>query len=105
MGSDSHDGMGIGEFTEGGLENSNKFLRFYRRNLARNVSQSANLEDFFSRLWLRSDPLVRAAALKPTCSRCSEVGHFTVSCPQKARPVCLSAQSLDDYFLSVILKE
>ena len=40
----NNDGRGLGEFTEGGLEHNNKFLRFYRRNLARKVDQAANME-------------------------------------------------------------
>ena len=40
-----NDGKGLGEYSEGGLENSNKFLRFYRRNLVLKVSQETNLED------------------------------------------------------------
>ena len=93
----------LGHFTEGGLENSNKFLRFYRRNMARKVNQEANLEDCITRLWIRSDPLIRDTAPKPTCTRCKTEGHFTVSCPLKSAKVFDSTQTLDDYFLSLLL--
>ena len=101
-----NDGIGLGQYTEGGLENNNKFLRFYRRNLARKVSQSTNLEDCLTRLWLRSDPKMRDAGPKANCSRCKSTGHFTVSCPQKRllSSTIHSSQSLDDYYLSAILK-
>ena len=54
---------GLGEYTEGPLENNNKFLRFNRQFLARKLSQKANLTDCLSRAWNISDPLVRAIAL------------------------------------------
>lgn len=98
-----NDGKGLGEFTEGGLENNNKFLRFYRRNLARKNSQPANLEDCISRLWLRSDPRIQDAMPKPWCSRCRLSGHHTVSCPQKTDPCIHTSQTLDDFYLSVLL--
>ena len=94
-----------GEYTEGGLENSNKFLRFYRTHLARKVHQTANLNDCLSRLWLNSDPKIRDAAPKPKCSKCHETGHHTVSCPSKNLPeVIYSAATIDEYFLSLLLK-
>ena len=94
-----------GEYTEGGLENSNKFLRFYRTHLARKVHQTANLNDCLSRLWLNSDPKIWDAAPKPKCSKCHETGHHTVSCPSKNLPeVIYSAATIDEYFLSLLLK-
>ena len=63
----NHDDRGMGEFTESGLENSNKFLRFYRGSLARKTTQSSNLEDCLSRLWQRSDPVKRACSPHPQC--------------------------------------
>ena len=98
-----NDDQGLGEFTESGLENNNKFLRFYRRNLARKVDQSRNLTDYLTRLWIRSDPCIRESAPKQSCSRCSEIGHPTVSCPMKTKPV-LSSNTIDEHFLSLLLK-
>ena len=101
----NHDDTGMGEFTESGLENNNKFLRFYRRNLARKTDQSANLEDCLTRLWLRSDPVIRSTAPSPKCSKCQLNGHFTVSCPAKKASPVSSNLSLDDFFLSALLTE
>ena len=74
---------GLGEYTEGPLENNNKFLRFNRQFLARKLSQKANLTDCLSRAWNISDPLVRAIGPSKACSRCEKTDHFTVSCPLK----------------------
>ena len=97
----NNDGKGCGEFSESGLENNNKFLRFYRCNLARKVNQEMNLEDCLTRLWLRSDPTIRSAGPPPPkCSRCHGE-HFTVSCPQK-QLICSTVSSLDDYYISLL---
>ena len=100
----NHDGRGLGEFSEGGLENNNKYLRFYRRNLARKVNQSTNLEDCITRLWLRSDPIIRSSGPSKHCSLCHKSDHFTVSCPVKTLPAS-TALSLDDHYLSHLIKK
>ena len=52
---------------EGGLENNNMLLRNRRLSLARKNSQSDNLEDWYSRMWLRSDLAIRGASkFKPS---------------------------------------
>ena len=43
---------GLGEYSETGLENNNKFLRYFREHLARKCSQETNLEDCLNRFWL-----------------------------------------------------
>ena len=97
----NNDGRGLGEFSEGGLEHNNKFLRFYRRNLARKVNQTSNMEDCLTRLWLRSDPLIRSSGPSPpVCKRCKG-DHYTVYCPQKL--VSLSRDTnmtLEEQYLS-----
>ena len=98
-----NDDKGLGEYTESGLENNNKFLRFYRQNLARKINQSANLEDCLTRLWLHSDPGIRDAAPKTVCSRCSSGSHYSVSCPTKISPEFQSSQTRDEYYLSILL--
>ena len=79
----ANNSRGLGEYTEQGLENNNKFLRFYRQHLARKNSQSHNLDDCLTRLWLKLDPKIRATAPKPKCNRCTTHGHHTISCPTK----------------------
>ena len=98
----SNDCKGLGEFTEAGLENSNKYLRFYRQSLSRKTRQESNLEDCLTRLWIRSDPVVRASGPQgPICSRCS-LEHYTVSCPEKAGETT-SVASLDEFYLSCLI--
>ena len=98
----NNDGKGLGEYT-GGLEHNNKFLRLYRRSLSRKTDQASNMEDCLTRLWLRSDPVIRRSGpSSPSCKRCKG-SHYTVSCPEKKIPVD-SSQTLDDYMLSRLLK-
>ena len=74
----------LGEYSETGLENNNKFLRYFREHLARKKSQEINLEDCIIRFWLKSDPVVRQAGPEMYCSRCHKINtHHTVSCPLK----------------------
>ena len=81
---DANDNHGLGDFSEQGLENNNKFLRFFRKTLSRKCSQEDNLSDCFSRLWLQSDPLIRVSGRKTkSCRYCKQNSHFTVSCPEK----------------------
>ena len=61
---ESNNGFGLQEFSESGLEANNKFLRFYRTFLARKNGQVQNLTDVFNRLWLKSDPCIKAASIK-----------------------------------------
>ena len=100
-----NDNKGLGDFTESGLENNNKFLRFYRQNIARKVNQTSNLDDCITRLWLRSDPYICDAAPKPSCSRerTSLSDHYTVSCPNKLakHTDVQTTQTLDDNSLSI----
>ena len=87
---------------ESGLENNNKYLRFYRTSLARKTNQQTNLEDCITRLWLRSDPTIwHSGPSNRSCSRCSLADHFTVSCPQKLQELH-TASTLNEYYLSCL---
>ena len=98
-----NDNKGLVEFTESGLENNNKFLRFNYQNLARKVNQAVDLEDCLTRIWLHSDPGIRDAAPKSLCSRCSSGSHYSVSCREKISPEAQSSQTKDEYYLSLLL--
>ena len=76
---------GLGSLDESGLESNNKILRRIRTRLSRKTSQSDNLEDTLTRLWLGSDPLVHDQRLRarPYCKHCEERGHSTRFCPTK----------------------
>ena len=80
---ESNNNCGLGEYSESGLENDNKFLRFFRVSLARKTSQETNLQDCIDRLWLKSDPGIQYAGPKKQCSKCKKNDHHTISCPLK----------------------
>ena len=88
--------------SEQGQENSNKFLRFYRKNLARKTSQATNLNDCLVRLWLRSDPIIRNARKLSPCSRCDSCEHNTVSCPTKVSVPDSSTATNEEYFMTLL---
>ena len=98
-----NDSTGMGRYSEAGVEHNNKVLRLLRSRLARKKSQNDNLEDCITRLWVASDPCVRAAAPQPKCSRCTEGGHFTVSCPTKLREP--RERKADDEYLDVLFAD
>ena len=74
---------GLKYYSEEGLETYNKLLRFYRRTLSRKPSKQCNLEDCFTRLWLKSDPIIRHAFKHKNCSYCDSAVHSSWKCPQK----------------------
>ena len=101
----ANNGLGLGEYTEQGLENNHKFLRYYRQHLARKNSQSNNLDDCLIRLWLKSDPKVRATAPEPKCNQCKMTGHFTISCGTKRTEDSQSTsvvKTMDEHFLNIL---
>ena len=98
---------GLGEYSETGLENNNKFLRYFREHLARKNSQETNLEDCINRFWLKSDPVVRQAGPEMYCSRCHNINtHHTVSCSLKKNqaaidgPIYHSCLTFHDFHIS-----
>ena len=98
-----NDATGLGAYSEASLEHNNKVLRLMRARLARKRSQNDNLEDCITRLWVSSDPCVRAAGPQPKCSRCTEKGHFTVSCPTKLQEP--RAPKPDDHYFDLIFAD
>ena len=82
---------GLGSLSEEPLEHNNKNIRNYREHLSRKMTQHANLSDVLTRLWVKSDPIIRSARNKTKCSFCSNE-HNVRSCPQKQvqESLCLS---------------
>ena len=74
-------GWGLGLMSEEGLEALHKLVRRYRLTNARKTSLGDAIEDIFVRLMIRSDPKVRGAVRRITCSGCREHGHSIRSCP------------------------
>ena len=73
---------GLGTLSEEPLEHNNKNIRRYREQLSRKTTQEDNLTDVFHRLWLKSDPVVRAFRYTDNCTYCDE-DHHVRSCPKK----------------------
>ena len=94
---------GLGEYSETGLENNNKYLRVFRQHLARKNSQESNLTDCLNRFWLKSDPCIRNAGPKKYCSRCTKMNdHHTISCPlkQASDTMMQTCLSFFDFYIS-----
>ena len=56
---EANESTGLGEYSKEPLEHYNKNIRKYRDSLARKTTQSANLSDVLTRLWIKSDPIIR----------------------------------------------
>lgn len=78
----ANESTGLGSLSEEPLEHNNKNIRNYREHLSRKTTQHANLSDVLTRLWVKSDPIIRSARNKTKCSFCSNE-HNVRSCPQK----------------------
>ena len=98
----ANDGKGLKDKSEEGVEHCNKFLRFYRRALARKCSQVTNLKDCYSRLWLQSDPGIRYACPPRPCCRCKSLLHRTVSCPDKETVTVAPERKADIYMQQLL---
>ena len=82
--------MKQGTLSEERLEHNNKDPHICREHLARKTTQHANLSDVITRLWIKSDPIVRSFQCAVKCSFCGEE-HNVQSCTQKhARSSCFS---------------
>lgn len=98
-------GKGVKAYAETSLENNNKFLRFYRRALARKTSQTENLDDCLTRLWLKSDPCLRLQEPQKQCRKCgADAGHYTVSCPLKFS-LLITVESREEMWLKELVIE
>ena len=97
---DANDSTGLGAFFEEPLEHNNKNLRKYRESLARKTSQSANLSDVLTSLWIKSDPIIKCHRQVVNYSFCGEE-HNVRSCPRK-QVMHSSCLSFEDHLLSSI---
>ena len=91
---------GLGSSSEEPLEHNKKNLRRYRESLARKATQNANLSDILSRLWIKSDPIVRSYRNAIKCSACN--GDSIRSCPRRhvSHP---SYQTIEEHLISTII--
>ena len=99
----ANESTGLGSLSEEPLEHNNKNIRNYREHLSRKTTQHANLSDVLTRLWVKSNPIIRSARNKTKCSFCSNE-HNVRSCPQKQvrESLCLS---FEENLISCIFAE
>ena len=58
IGAERNNGLGLGGYSEEGLEATNKHVRYLREHGARKSTMVDNYKDVFCHLWMRSSPLV-----------------------------------------------
>ena len=94
-------GLGLGEWSEEGLETIHKLVRRFREMLARKTSLKDNLTDVAKHLLIRSDPIVRSYKRILYCSVCKGKGHTKRSCPLKKQKNKTSYDELvGEFFLN-----
>ena len=96
----ANESKGLGTLSEEPLEHNNKNLRAYRERLARKTMQQANLTDVLTRLWIKSDPIVRSYRRVVQCSFCNGP-HNVRSCPQRLE-VTSGCVSFEDHLVECI---
>ena len=97
---EANDGHGLKKLSEEPLESNNKNVRHFREHLARKTSQVENLTDVSTRLWIKSDPIIRTMKRDLYCTLCEKVGDHTMrssQCPQK---LATSPRQSDDTFFN-----
>ena len=96
--------LGMGSFSEEGIETLHKIVRKFRELLARKNNLFLNLFDVWRALMVRSDPVIRNYKRKLTCSVCKGEGHTKRSCPKRnelTKQGCVN--EYDDLFNSFVL--
>ena len=99
-----NDNLGMGSFSEEGIETLHKIIRRFRELLARKNNLFLNLFDVWRALMVRSDPVIRSKKRKLTCSVCKGEGHTKRSCPKRDELTKQScANEYDDLFSSFVI--
>ena len=96
-------GFGFKKLSEEPLESNHKYVRQFRENLARKTNQIENLTDVSTRLWVKSDPIVRSMKREIYCTLCEKFCDHTIrssQCPQK---ILYSPRQSDDVFFNQFL--
>ena len=96
---EANGGHGFKKLSEEPLESNNKFVRKFRETLARKTNQLENLTDVATRLWVKSDPIIRSKKRDLYCKVCDKFSDHTMrssQCPQK---IIYSPKQSDDTFL------
>ena len=98
-----NESQGLGTLSEEPLEHNNKNLRSYREKIAQKTTQQANLTDVLTRLWVKSDPIVRSFRCIVKCSFCNGQ-HNVHSCSHRHAAIsgCLS---LEDNLIACVFTD
>ena len=94
---DANESRDLGTLSEEPLERNSKNLCAYRERLARKTTQQANLTDVLTRLWIKSDPIVRIYRRVVKFSFSNEP-HNVHSCP-KTCGVTSGCLSFEDHLV------
>ena len=100
---EANGGFGFKKLSEEPLESNHKYVRQFRENLARKTNQIENLTDVSTRLWVKSDPIVRSMKREIYCTLCEKFCDHTIrssQCPQK---ILYSPRQSDDVFFNQFL--
>ena len=79
---EQNENRGLQNYNESGLEANHKYLRIFRQNYSRKMSQYQNLEDCFKKLWVKSDPVLFDKTHYLYCKCCESREHTVKSCPK-----------------------
>ena len=60
----ANESTGLGSLSEEPFEHNNKNICNYREHLSCKTTQHANLSDILTKLWVKSDPIIRSARKK-----------------------------------------
>ena len=67
--------LGLGNFSEEGLEACHKLIRRFRASWSLQSGDEANLKDLLKKMWLISDPYFYSLRKTLKCLRCGSTGH------------------------------
>ena len=77
-----------------------KYVRHFREHLARKTNQVENLTDVSTRLWVKSDPIVRSLKRTLYCTLCEKIGEHTKRSPQCPQKIIMYPRQSDDAFVN-----
>ena len=97
---EANGGYGFKKLSEEPLESNNKYVRQFREQLARKTNQVENLTDVVTRLWIKSDPIVRSIKRELYCKLCEKKSDHTTRSSQCPQQLLYSPRQSDDVFFN-----
>ena len=92
--------LGLGQYSEEGLEACHKLMRRFRTYWTIQTSDDSNLKDLLRKMWLVSDPVFYSLRRVVKCPKCGSIGHQK-KCPilQQATNQSQSDIMVEEMFL------